>query len=112
MNPDPTQRKLGKESIVQASKRVAEMPRKPKNQKTRAKKLFFKNLKISEPEIVPLDDAVGGEVGDDRQVDEFELEETSVEDQRRKELGLPARPTVLGCEVVVDESLERTIISF
>ncbi len=59
----------------------------------------------TKPEIVPLDDIVGREVRNDGEVDELEFEEASVEDERRKEFALPARPTMLRRVIVVDESL-------
>ena len=62
----------------------------------------------TKPEIVPLDDIVGREVRNDGEVDELEFEEASVEDERRKELALPARPTMLRRVIVVDESLQET----
>jgi hypothetical protein len=62
----------------------------------------------NKPEIVPLDDIVGRKVRNDGEVDELEFEEASVEDERRKELALPARPTMLRRVIVVHESLQET----
>jgi hypothetical protein len=45
----------------------------------------FRQKRLSLPEIVPLDNAVCRKEGYDWQVDELQLEEASVEDERRKE---------------------------
>lgn len=59
-----------------------------------------------EPVLVPLDVGVGGEEGDGGQVDDLELEEGVVEDERGVELGLLRGADVLRGEVVGHEALE------